>query len=76
MPVPPLLAPPLVARRVRIAPTDVVYLKGIIEASEGLAVVFAESGGELVIATMPEQLDALDELLRDLQDEIGLMLEA
>jgi len=76
VPVPPLLAPPLVARRVRIAPTDVVYLKGIIEASEGLAVVFAESGGELVIATMPEQLDALDELLRDLQDEIGLMLEA
>lgn len=76
MPVPPLLGPPLVARRVRIAPTDVVYLKGIIEASEGLAVVFAESGGELVIATMPEQIEALDELLRDLQDEIGLMLEA
>lgn len=76
MPVPPILDANLVARRVRVAPTDVVYLKGIVEASEGLAVVFAESGGELVLATMPEQLEALDELLRDLQEEIGAMVEA
>lgn len=65
----------MVVRRVRVAPTEVVFVKGIIEASEGLAVVFAESGGDLMIATMPEQLDELDHLLRDLKDEIGALLE-
>lgn len=76
MSVPHLFGPPLVARRVRVAPTDVVYLRGIVEASEGLAIVFAESGGELLLATTPEQVDALDELLRDFQDELGALLES
>lgn len=75
MSVPAVLGAPLVVRRVRVAPTEVVYVKGIVEASEGLAVVFAESGGELMIATMPSQLDELDTLLRDLRDEIGALLE-
>lgn len=72
---PPLLGAPLVVRRVRVSPTEVVYVRGIIEASEGLAIVFAEAGGELMIATLPSQLDELDDLLRDLRDEIGLLLE-
>lgn len=76
MSVPPVLGAPLVVRRVRVPPTEVVYVKGIIEASEGLAVVFAESGGELMIATMPEQLAELDLLLCDLRDEIGALLES
>lgn len=75
MSVPPVLGPPLVVRRVRVPPTEVVYVKGIVEASEGLAVVFAESGGELMVATLPSQLDELDNLLRDLRDEIGALLE-
>lgn len=75
MSVPPVIGAPLVVRRVRISPTDVVYLKGIVEASDGLAVVFAESGGELMVATTPEQVDELDVLLRDLQEEIGALLE-
>jgi len=73
---PPLVAPPLVARRVRVAPTDVVYLKAIIEASSGLAVVIGQAAGELLIATTPEQVEALDELLRDLQEEIGALVES
>lgn len=76
MSLPPLVAPPLVARRVRVAPTDVVYLKAIIEASSGLAVVIGQAAGELLIATTPEQVEALDELLRDLQEEIGALVES
>lgn len=76
MSLPPLVAPPLVARRVRVALTDVVYLKAIIEASSGLAVVIGQAAGELLIATTPEQVEALDELLRDLQEEIGALVES
>ncbi|HRI71839.1 MAG TPA: DUF4911 domain-containing protein [Polyangium sp.] len=61
----------LFARRVDVRPADVVYVKGILEASEGLAVIFAERGGELVIAAPPDRAAALDELLADLVIEIG-----
>ena len=43
----------LIFRRVRVRAREVVFVKGVIEASEGLAVVFAESGGDLTIATLP-----------------------
>lgn len=76
MPVPPLLGEPLVVRRVRVPPSQVVFLKGIIEASEGLACVFSEAGGELTIATMPEQASALDALLADVRAELGALVEA
>src|SRR3954447_10235682 len=72
--VPPLTSG-LVWRRVRVQPRDVVFVKGVIEASEGLAVVFAEHGGDLTIATSASQLAALDDALRDLQAETGALLE-
>ncbi len=65
----------LVVRRVRVAPREVVFLKGVIEASEGVAAVFAESGGDLTIATMPSQKDELDRILQDLQAETGALLD-
>jgi hypothetical protein len=71
----PLLAG-LVVRRVRIAPREVVFLKGVIEASEGVAAVFAESGGDLTIATLPTQRDELDRILQDLQEETGALLDS
>ena len=66
----------LFSRRVDVRPADVVYVKGILEASEGLAVVFAERGGELVIASPPDRAAALDELLADLALEIGARIDA
>ncbi len=62
-------------RRVDVRPPDVVYVKGILEASEGLAVVFAERGGELVIAAPPNRAAELDELLADLAEEIGARID-
>lgn len=64
------------ARRVDVRPPDVVYVKGILEASEGLGVVFAERGGDLVIASPPDRAADLDELLADLVIEIGARVEA
>jgi hypothetical protein len=60
----------MVVRRVIVRAADVVFFKGIVEASEGLAAVFAESGGNLTVAAPAErsrELDAfLDELCREL----------
>jgi hypothetical protein len=64
----------LAVRKLRVRPRDVVFVKGVFEASEGLAVVFAVHGGDLTIATPESQLAALDVVLRDLQDEIGALL--
>jgi hypothetical protein len=61
----------MIARRVDVRPADVVYLKGILEASEGLGAVFAERGGELVVTAPPDRAEELAELLRDLAEEIG-----
>ncbi|MBK9266822.1 MAG: DUF4911 domain-containing protein [Polyangiaceae bacterium] len=66
----------LYARRVDVRPPDVVYVKGILEASEGLGLVFAERGGALVIAAPPDRAAALDELLEDLVVEIGARIDA
>ncbi len=58
-------------RWVIVAPRDVVYVKGLFEASDGLASVFAERGGELLIAAPPGRERELAELLSDLEAELG-----
>lgn len=63
---------PMVVRRVVVEPREVVYVKGIVEASAGLATMVADGGGELVLVTAAERADELDELLDDLREEIGL----
>ena len=65
----------LVLRRVRVQARDVVFLKGVIEASEGVAAVFSESGGDLTIATLPGQERELDRILLDLRAEMGALLD-
>jgi hypothetical protein len=65
----------LVTRRMRVAAREVVFVKGVIEASEGVAVVFADHGGDLTVATLPSQKDELDRILQDLQTETGALLD-
>lgn len=67
----PLIGSELVQRRIRVQARDVVYLKGILEASEGLAHLFAERGGDVVIAAHPSRVAELDELLEDVAEELG-----
>ena len=61
----------LVSRRLIVRAKDVVFVKGVVEAHDGLAHVFAESGGDLTIAAHTSREDELEELVRDLAKELG-----
>jgi hypothetical protein len=65
----------LVARGVSVRAADVVFVKSLVEDSEGLAGIFAERGGELVLAAPASRAADLDALLRDLEHEIGARIE-
>ncbi len=68
---PPFVGDGMVVRRVLVRAKDVVFVKGILEASEGLAQLFAEGGGDLTLAA-PACLEAeLDALVEDLVMEVG-----
>jgi hypothetical protein len=66
----PCLGEGLVVRRLILRARDVVFFKGVIEASEGLAAVFAEHGGDLSVATPAGREQELDVVLADLSAEL------
>jgi hypothetical protein len=82
-----LLGDDLVVVRARVRPADVVYVKGVLEASEGLGSVFAEprsvaaarsdasprDGGDIVIAGPRSRFEELYEAIRDLRDELDVL---
>lgn len=76
MPVAPLLDSSLVARRVRVRARDAVFVKGVLEASEGVGVLFAEQGGDLVLAAPLSRAAELDEVIRDLVAELDGCVES
>lgn len=61
----------MLVRTLSVRAPDVVFVKGIIEASEGIAVIFAERGGELTIASPQGRGAELAELLSDIAMECG-----
>jgi hypothetical protein len=65
----------LVVFRVLVHPRDVVFLKGVLEASDGVASVFATSGGDLSVAAPPERVAELRRILDDLAIDIGARVE-
>ena len=69
----PLLGSGLVARTVHLPKQDIVLLKSILEASEGLGSVFADRGGEVVVAAPTSRAAELDQLLTDLVVELGIV---
>jgi hypothetical protein len=69
----PCVGEGMVVRRMVIRAKDVVFLKGIVEAHEGLAQVFAESGGDLTLAAPEGRAEELDRLIDDLCVELGAM---
>lgn len=73
-PVPPLVGAGMITRRLVVRAKDVAFLKGVVEAHEGLAQVFAEGGGDLTIAAPAGREAELDELVRDLAEELGGIL--
>jgi hypothetical protein len=71
--VPPCVGEGMVVRNLMMRARDVVFFKGIIEASEGLAAVFAEHGGELTVAAPTDRARELDVVLDELADDLGLV---
>ena len=65
----------MATRAVSLPAREVVFVKGLVEASDGLASIFAERGGELVIAAPLGREAELDELLADLQIELGARVD-
>jgi hypothetical protein len=63
----------MITRQVRVRTRDVVFLKGVVEAEEGLAQVFAERGGDLTLAAPAGRARELDELVEDLCRELGAL---
>jgi hypothetical protein len=70
-PAPSCIGEGMIVRRVVMRARDVVFFKGVVEASEGLAAVFAEHGGDLTVAAPVERARELDALLVDLQKELA-----
>ncbi|AKV03534.1 hypothetical protein AKJ09_10197 [Labilithrix luteola] len=66
----------MVSRRLVVRAKDVAFLKGVVEAHDGLAQVFAESGGDLTLASPADREAELDELVRDLALELSGILAA
>jgi hypothetical protein len=64
----------LVIRRLLVRAKDVVLIKGIVEGHDGLAQVFAESGGDLVLSAPQDREVELDALARDLAREFSGIL--
>ena len=71
-----LLDDGLMVRRLSVKNEDVVYVKGIFEASEGLCAMFAERGGDLTIVAPISRARELDVVLRDLAGELDGVLDA
>ncbi len=64
----------MVARELSVSPPDVVFVKGLIEASEGIGALFAERGGDLTIVAPESRWAEMSELLADLELELGARL--
>jgi len=64
-----------VERRVRVLARDVVLIKGICEASEGLCAMFAERGGDLVLSAPSSRSRELDELVQDLRVDFDAQVD-
>ena len=68
---PPFVGAGMVTRHLLVRAKDVVFVKGIVEASEGLAQLFAESGGDLTLASPACREEELEALVCDLVREQG-----
>lgn len=65
----------MLVRGVRVRAPDVVFVKGLVEASDGLAAVFSERGGELTLVASRDRGAELAELLADLERDLGACVD-
>ncbi|MCH2110164.1 MAG: DUF4911 domain-containing protein [Polyangiaceae bacterium] len=63
---------PLFARAFRTEPSDMVYLRSLLEANNGLGLLAARKGGEAVIFCTEDFREDLEAFLEDLASEIAI----
>jgi hypothetical protein len=63
----------MAVRHIVLRARDVVFFKGIIEANEGLASVFAEHGGDLLVASPVDRERELDSVLEQVCGELAAL---
>lgn len=71
----PLTDDDLITRRVRVHAKDVVFVKGIFEASEGIGALFADHGGDLILAAPRSRATEFEALLADLVADFGAIIQ-
>jgi hypothetical protein len=67
-----LLGPQLTIRKLNVLARDVVFVKSIIQASEGICCVFSDGGGELLLAAAEDRAADLHRLADDLELELRI----
>lgn len=70
VPIPEITDPALVSRRMFVEARQVAFIKSVVEASEGLACMFAERGGELLLVAPRSREAELERLVHDLRDDL------
>ena len=65
-----LLGPRLTIRKLCVRSQDVVYVKAIAQASDGLCCVFSEGGGNLILACAEDRAADLCQFVHDLEIEL------
>ena len=70
MPAPPLHGEGLTTRRLRVQDDDVVVLRAIVEAYDGLAAFYGDGSGLIALSAPVERAAELDQLVADLVAEL------
>ncbi len=70
----PCVGEGMIERRVILRARDVVFFEGVLEASDGLAAVFAEHGGDLTVSAPEGRQVEPDAVLGELSSELGAMI--
>ncbi|HEX2732960.1 MAG TPA: DUF4911 domain-containing protein [Polyangiaceae bacterium] len=61
----------LEARRLLLPKEQIVYVRGILEASDGVAFLLAIRGGDVTIVGSKSRAHELNQILEDLRAELG-----
>ena len=72
-PTPSLLGEGLVWRRIVVSARDAMLVASLVEAHEGVACVFAESGGHLTLAAPVDRERELEVLLLAIDELLGAL---
>jgi len=59
---------------VSVRTKDVVLVKGLVEAHEGVGQVYAERGGELELVAPASRMEELRAIVRSLSEEFDVLL--